>query len=79
MIVISPAALSKLMTDIVMATHGLEDINGNRTIVGTISPEAIRSAALVAVQVACGDAVWPGDRQIVLPRKEFSHGLFREG
>lgn len=78
MIVIAPVAMKMLMTQIVEAAHMLSDELGEPHIVGTISEPQLRMAALVALQVATGEAIWPGDRKIVIRQPRQSYGIFEE-
>lgn len=78
MIVLPELAMKQLMTQIVQATHGLVDTAGEPVITNTIAEPQLRMAALVAVQIATGNACWPGDRKIVLRRPKVSNSIFAE-
>lgn len=77
MIVLPQMAMSELMSRIVEASHGLTDENGNRHVLSTIPETQLRMAAIVAIQIASGEAIWPGDRAIVLREQKQSYGIFR--
>lgn len=78
MIVLPELAMKQLMTQIVQATHGLVDTAGEPVITSTIAEPQLRMAALVAIQVASGNSVWPGDRRITLRRPKLPHSIFTE-
>ena len=76
MIVIPEYALKTLMTQIVGATHGLTNAAGEPVITNTIPEATLRMAAVIAVQVAAGDAVWPGDKRLIIEQpKQNQHVL----
>jgi hypothetical protein len=77
-IVIPPIAMKTLMTQIVEATHSLCDEVGEPRVMSTIMESQLRMAALVALQVATGDAIWPGDRKIVIRQPKQAYGIFEE-
>lgn len=79
MIVIPEFILTTLMAQIAQATHELVDQNGEPVRFGTIDAKQMRSAAKIAIEIAVGDTVWPGDRKISLPRPKVSQGIFEEG
>lgn len=79
MIVIPEFILTNLMGQIAQAKHELVDQDGASVMLGTIEAKQLRAAALVAIQVAVGDIVWPGDRKISRPRPKVSQGIFEEG
>jgi len=64
MLVISAPALLNLQSAIVTATHGLVKFDGARAQISTIDPKALRQAAIMAVQIAAGETVLPGDEPI---------------
>jgi len=69
--IIAPASVLDLVeTTVATAAQALVDQNGQRIALSTISHSALRSAALIALQIAVGDAVWPADRPIRLPRAQ---------
>lgn len=77
---ISAPALSRLQSAIVESTHGLMTIQGQRASIGTIDPKYLRIAALMAVQLACGESVLGGDQQIQLdPPTQHAIGPFLIG
>lgn len=78
MIVVPEITMKSLMTQIVEATHGLTDTAGTPQTMSTIDEPRLRMAALVAIQVATGETVWPGDRKIRLVRPRASYGIFEE-
>lgn len=77
-IVLPEFALKQLMTQIVGATHGLTDTAGEPFIMSTIMERQLRMAALVAVEIATGQSVWPGDKTITIKRPRQQVGVFRE-
>ena len=78
MIVVPEIVLKMLMTQVVEATHSLTDTGGAPHIAQTINEPQLRMAALVAIQLALGEAVWPGDKTIVIHRPKANYGIFRE-
>lgn len=76
--IVHPLDLSTLQAAIVAATHGITDAQGQRVMIGTIDDRRLATAALVAIQIALGDVVWPGDKKIVLPRRAEFAGPFVE-
>ena len=72
MLVISSAHLNMLMQTIVEATHGMTDTEGERARVSTIDPRALRSAALVGLQVATGETVLVAGEKITVRRQQSS-------
>lgn len=78
MIVIPDFLMRELMTNIVNATHGLVDTAGEPQIMSTIAEPQLRMAALLAVQIATGHSVWPGDRKITIQRPKMMHSIFSE-
>lgn len=78
MIVLPEMVMRNLMTNIVEAVHGLSDELGAVFTAPTISESALRQAALVAVQIATGEAIWPGDKTIKIRRATVRHGIFEE-
>lgn len=78
MIVISALALKDLMTKIVGTTHQLTDTAGNPQVMATITEPQLRQAALVALQIATGESIWPGDRKIQIVRRRQTDDIFEE-
>lgn len=80
MFVISAPALSQLQAAIVASTHSLTKPDGTRALLSTIDPKALRQAALLAIQIAAGEVIWPGDETLVIdmPTQQ-SYGPFRIG
>lgn len=77
MIVLPSMAMSELMSRIVEAGHSLTDENGQRHVLSTIPEAQLRMAAIVAIQIASGEAIWPGDREVVIREQKQSYGIFR--
>jgi hypothetical protein len=77
-LVLPEIALKKLMTDVVQATHGITDTAGEPQAMSTIPEAQMRMAALVAVQIATGQTVWPGDKRIVITRPKQAASIFTE-
>lgn len=77
-IVLPEMTMRRLMTNIVEAVHGLGDDLGNVWVAPTISEAQLRQAAMVAVQIATGEPIWPGDRVIKIRRANVRHGIFEE-
>jgi hypothetical protein len=75
MIVVPEITMKNLMTQIVEATHGLTDTAGTPQTMSTIDEPRLRMAAIVAIQVATGEVVWPGDRTIRLKQPRQSFGI----
>lgn len=78
MIVVPGMTMRALMTSIVEATHGLSDELGAMHIQPTISEAQLRMAALVALQIATGEHIWPGDKAIRIRRAKVRTGIFEE-
>ena len=78
MIVIPEYLMRSLMAQIVDATHGLVDTAGEPVIMSTIAEPQLRMAALVSIQIATGQAVWPGDKKIQIRRPKMAHSIFAE-
>lgn len=66
MYVISEPALRGLQSAIVAATHALTSPNGARAQISTINDRALKQAALIAVQIAAGEVIWPGDETLTI-------------
>jgi len=75
--VIQPQALTALMSAIVNATHGLTDTAGDRQSIGTIDSLRLRTAALVALQIATGETIFPGDETLVIAEPKAPSGVLR--
>lgn len=67
-----------LMTNIVESTHGLTDTVGEPRVMSTIAEPQLRIAAIVALQIATGETIWPGDRRIVIQRPKVARGIFQD-
>lgn len=78
MLVADTKALLDLQAAIVAATHSITDERGGRVILSTINDRQLRSAALVAMQVALGEVVWPGDQKITAPKPQRAPGIFAD-
>ena len=78
MIVIPEAAMLELMMQITSTTHSLTDTAGNAVLTNTIAEPQLRMAAIIALQVATGAPIWPGDKKIVIKRPRQSLGIFEE-
>lgn len=78
MIVLPEITLKDLMANIVTAAHQLSDELGEAHPLSTITEPQLRQAAIVALQIATGESIWPGDRPIRLRRQTRSYGIFRE-
>ena len=70
MIVLPPIVMKALMMNIVEATHGLSDHLGAQAIMETIPEPQLRMAAITAIQIATGKAIWPGDQVIHVKSNE---------
>jgi hypothetical protein len=78
MLIASETLLLDVQEQLVSATHGLTTERGTRPNLSTIDPARLRMAALVALQVAIGEPVWPADVAIIIPRRAALAGPFRE-
>lgn len=78
MYVVPETALLDLQQAIVEATHGITDERGQRALLSTIDTQRLQMAALVGLQVAVGDVIWPSNRKIILPRRRELPGPFIE-
>lgn len=61
LIICPEVSLRSIESAIVSATHGLTDTNGERVLINTIDSRTLKSAALLALQIATGHVLWPGD------------------
>lgn len=64
MLVLHSAALRQLEAAIISATHSLVTTGGDRAMISTIDSRSIKQAALIAVQIAAGEVIWPGDERL---------------
>lgn len=80
MLVISAPALLQLQSAIVAASHGLTRPEGGRAMISTINDRALKQAALIAIQIASGEVIWPGDETLTIdiPTQQ-QFGPFRIG
>jgi hypothetical protein len=80
MYVISAPALSQLQSAIVASTHSLTKLDGARAQISTIDPRTLKQAALIAIQMASGEVIWPGDETLTIdmPATQ-SYGPIRVG
>jgi hypothetical protein len=78
MIVLPTSALREMMTNIVNASHALVNTAGTQVSIPTIAEPQLRMAALVALEIALGETIWPGDRKIQIERPKRSHDIFEE-
>ncbi len=80
MLVISAPALLQLQSAIVQATHALTKPDGARALISTINDRALKHAALIAIQLAAGEVIWPGDETLIIdmPQQQ-AYGPFRIG
>lgn len=80
MFVISAPALLQLQSAIVAATHGLTHPDGKRAQISTINDRTLKQAALIAIQIASGEVIWPGDETLTIdvPSQQ-QFGPFRIG
>lgn len=76
MLIAPPHVLRTVQEAIVKASHGLVNENGEPMLAGTLDEARLGLAALLAVQLAAGDVVWPGDKRIDLPRPVQQTGVF---
>lgn len=78
MIIVPTLVLRDLMTKIAGITHQLVTPNGDPVMINTIPEAQLRQAALVAIQIATGEALWPGDRKITIVRRKQTDDIFEE-
>jgi hypothetical protein len=80
MLVISAPALLQLQSAIVGSTHSLTKPDGSRALINTINDRALKQAALIAIQIAAGEVIWPGDETLTIdvPAQQ-AYGPFRIG
>lgn len=78
MIVAPEITLKTLMTQIVEGTHGLVDTAGHPQTMSTIPESQLRMAAVVALQIATGQPIWPGDKKITIVRPKINSSIFEE-
>lgn len=76
MIVLPGITIRTLMAEIVAATHGLTDQNGERVMLGTIEEKNMRMAAKHAIETCIGQSVWMGDEKIVISEQPRQVGIF---
>ena len=78
LIVVPDITIKDLITAIVSAAHSLHDELGEAHPLSTMPEPQLRQAALVALQIAIGESIWPGDRPIRIRRAPRAFGIFRE-
>lgn len=64
LVVLSVAAMRRIEEAIASASHMLTDTNGEKVSVGTIDSRALKTAAVLAVQIATNQVIWPGDERL---------------
>lgn len=64
LVVCPEVSLRTVESAIVAATHSLVDVNGDKILIGTIDSRTLKTAALMALQIATGHVTWPGDEAI---------------
>lgn len=62
MLIVNETTLRGVMSAIVGASHSLAERDGTRAVVGTIEEKALRTAALVAINIAVGKTVTTPDQ-----------------
>lgn len=76
MIILPEYSMKQLMTQIVTATHSLQDELGDPVVMSTITEPQMRMAALIAIQIATGQTVWGGDRPVQIKRPRQQNPVF---
>lgn len=69
------ASLRSVETAIAAASHGLTDTNGDKITTSTIDPQALKTAALLALQIATGHVMWPGDEPLRIKKPRQVQGV----
>lgn len=67
MFVLPARELNELQQAIVAATQRMTDLHGTPMAVSTIPSATLKTAALIAAQIATGVVVWPGDETMRVP------------
>jgi len=76
MLIVPAVVRMGLMNSVVEATHSLQTTTGGPRPMATISPEALKSAALVALMIVTGETVISDDERIVVRAPERHSGPF---
>jgi hypothetical protein len=76
MLVLSQGAMTELMRAVVECCISLTDTAGKRAALSTIPADRLKLAAITAVSIAVGEAVWPADQKIVIKRQTQIAGPF---
>lgn len=78
--VMPKSVMLNLERAIAEASHMMTDmVTGERVRFGTLDAKALRTAAVTAMTIATGEAVWPGDQYIEIPDQPKQVGQFRFG
>lgn len=76
-VVMPKSVMNMLIKSVAEASHMLTDEMGQPLRFGTLGEKELRTAVLMALTIATGEPIWPGDREIVIPNLERKAGIFR--
>lgn len=79
MLIVPTVVKMTVMNAIVEAAHSMTTTTGERRPMGTITPEALNTAALAALMIATGQTVISDDERIVVRAPERVSGPFVMG
>jgi hypothetical protein len=74
-VVVSEPIIRDLMVNIASSLHTVASVDGRKLAPKTISETALRSAALLALQVAYGETVVSSSERLVMPDEPELHGI----
>lgn len=74
-VVVSEPIIRDLMVGIASSLHTVASVDGRRLAPKTVSETALRSAALLALQVAYGETVVSSSERLVMPDEPELHGI----
>lgn len=76
-VMMPPSVLNQMMKTIAEVSHMMTDLSGEPVRFGTLDAKNLKTAAIMALTVAVGEPVWPGDEILVIPNVEKRVGVFR--
>lgn len=78
MLIATEAIQRRLQAAITNCAVELVDVNGDPVVLNTIDELRLRTAAMVALQIAAGETVWPANQKIPRPKPRPSSSVFEE-
>lgn len=76
LLVISEMAMREIESAIVNATHMATDATGEKLTLSTIDSRTLQTAARVALEIATGMVIWPGNQQLRIKPQRRTTGIF---